>query len=268
MHKEAASIIVVASQTGRVLVMRRSSKSSFFPDAFVFPGGRVDPADKLLPGSYLKHTAVRELFEETGLLLCSPKTTISRNLRHSHRIRVLEKASEFSSLCKELGVGIDTESLLPWARWATPKAEPRRQFDTYFYLTQVPSEDSSVSTDPFGEASQVAWIHPKDLLASNRRGEIQLAPPTVYLLQELVTGVPKGARDMRCVHPQISVVSGSVSILLPGDESFDGVDKDSLCPRDLNESLAARFQGVHRLVKVSLDKTKFYWEIRKGVNKL
>ncbi|KIH44593.1 hydrolase, NUDIX family [Ancylostoma duodenale] len=66
--KAASSIIVVSRSTGRVLVMQRGAGAKFMPNALVFPGGVATPSDEKL-GPPTKIAALRELFEETGLII-------------------------------------------------------------------------------------------------------------------------------------------------------------------------------------------------------
>jgi 8-oxo-dGTP pyrophosphatase MutT (NUDIX family) len=78
---------------------RRSSRSGFAPDAYVFPGGAVDPQDGEMPDA-LRNAAARELFEEAG-------------------------------------VRLDATELLPFSHWITPPSEPRR-YDTHFFFARAP----------------------------------------------------------------------------------------------------------------------------------
>lgn len=80
---------------------RRSSRSGFAPDAYVFPGGTVDPQDGEMPEA-LRNAAVRELFEEAG-------------------------------------VRLDPAALVPFSHWITPPSEPRR-YDTHFFFAQAPAD--------------------------------------------------------------------------------------------------------------------------------
>src|SRR5918911_4423696 len=103
----AASAIVLRDGPMEVLMMRRHAKSSFVPDAWVFPGGALEDADlQRAEGDLLnamRYAAARELFEETGVSLGEP---------------------------------LDLEKLVWTSRWITPKGLAKR-FDTYFFLTYV-----------------------------------------------------------------------------------------------------------------------------------
>jgi 8-oxo-dGTP pyrophosphatase MutT (NUDIX family) len=99
----AASVILArAASSGFELYMtRRSARSGFAPDAFVFPGGTLEPQDGELPEA-LRRAAVRELFEEAG-------------------------------------VRIDPAALVPFSHWITPESEPRR-YDTHFFFAPAPAD--------------------------------------------------------------------------------------------------------------------------------
>jgi 8-oxo-dGTP pyrophosphatase MutT (NUDIX family) len=124
--RAAASVIVMRDEPLEVLLLRRNAKSSFVPNAWVFPGGMVEEADAratILDG--MKVTATRETFEETGLL-------------------------------------VDPEMLVWTSRWITPEGIPKR-FDTYFFLGVV-GRDAVVTIDGT-EIVESIWIAPADALA-------------------------------------------------------------------------------------------------------
>src|ERR1051325_5648744 len=102
--KDAATLILVdrSGKVPKVLLGKRHHGHKFMPGKFVFPGGRVDPADKLMPvakpldphaeANLMKHlqrasaakarafalAAIRETFEETGLLLGVPTSETAK----------------------------------------------------------------------------------------------------------------------------------------------------------------------------------------------
>jgi 8-oxo-dGTP pyrophosphatase MutT (NUDIX family) len=99
----AATVILARPAAGgfEVYLTRRSSRSGFAPDAYVFPGGTVDPQDGEMPEA-LRNAAVRELFEEAG-------------------------------------VRVDAAALVPFSHWITPPSEPRR-YDTHFFFARAPAD--------------------------------------------------------------------------------------------------------------------------------
>lgn len=122
----SASVIVLRDGPLEVLLLRRHEKSSFVPNAWVFPGGMADEADtrdSILHG--MRITAARETREETGLVL-------------------------------------DPDALVWTSRWITPEGIPKR-FDTYFFLGVV-ARDAIVTVDGH-EIVESLWIRPADALA-------------------------------------------------------------------------------------------------------
>lgn len=148
--KDAATLILVdrSGPVPKVLLGRRHHKHAFMPGKFVFPGGRVDLTDRLVPVAaplnpqteqhLMRHVsrpsptkaraialaAIRETFEETGLLLGKPITTT---------LRVPEGPwAEFA----RLGFAPDLSALHFIARAITPSRRPKR-FDTRFFAVDA-----------------------------------------------------------------------------------------------------------------------------------
>jgi len=171
--KDAATLILV-DRTGsipKVLLGKRHHKHSFMPGKFVFPGGRVDPSDRLMPvakpldmhaeQSLMRHTkrpsatraraialaAIRETFEETGLLL---------GARHDGPARVPDGPwSEFA----KAGFYPDLSTLHFIARAITPSRRPKR-FDTRFFAVDASAiahkVDGVVHAD--AELVELVWL--------------------------------------------------------------------------------------------------------------
>ncbi|GAA6010526.1 hypothetical protein JCM10207_001346 [Rhodosporidiobolus poonsookiae] len=168
----------------RVLLLQRHAQSSSYESAFVFPGGALDPVDqsaslaRFLPSpavdsaalsshadaasvQSLTLCALRETFEESGLLLLAPPPTstpgalerwqaLGARERKEWRDRVHENGEEFVKMLEWLGgkgeVGLmGGEGVREWARWITPLGLPRR-FDTTFFISLLPSSFVSSSS--------------------------------------------------------------------------------------------------------------------------
>jgi len=147
----AASAIVLRDAPLEVLMMRRPARSSFVPDAWVFPGGAVEEIDRArAKGDVLnamRYAAARELFEEAGVSLGEP---------------------------------LDLEKLVWTSRWITPKGSPKR-FDTYFFLTHVGRDVVAVAD--LREAVDMMWISPAEAI---QRPNFPLVFPTLKNLEALV----------------------------------------------------------------------------------
>jgi 8-oxo-dGTP pyrophosphatase MutT (NUDIX family) len=148
------------------------------PNAWVFPGGIVEPLDEELGGGTLLDTmrvaAIRETFEETGVWLGAP-------LEDAEAKRQALLAGEVGF--RELFHGVAFEQLVWTSRWITPVGIPKR-FDTYFFVAKA-SRDA-VATAGEHEAAEVAWIAPSEALARHAAGTMQMVLPTVKNLEALV----------------------------------------------------------------------------------
>lgn len=197
----AATVVLLrdAATGPEVLLLRRVHSAGFVPGAFVFPGGRVDLADAdpgLLgwcdgmagegefPAVEFRLAAIRETFEETGVLLARSVAgdTLDTSKLERWREALLAGEAELLELAESLGVRFALERLVPCAHWITPVVE-RRRYDTHFFLTRVP-EGVEVRVDP-REMSAAVWLTPARALELFRSGELPLVFPTVATLESL-----------------------------------------------------------------------------------
>lgn len=169
-------MVVVRRADGgiEVLVERRADGSRFAPGFVVFPGGLLEQGDDALALSWfgeasedLRACALRELYEETGLLLTA------------------------SGLRREPGRGSAREirfdppepsALVNMARWVAPEFLEVR-FDAWFFAVAAP-EGLEASADGV-EIERVWWARPDEVLAASTRGEASLMWPTLVTLEEL-----------------------------------------------------------------------------------
>ncbi|HET7436164.1 MAG TPA: NUDIX hydrolase [Thermoanaerobaculia bacterium] len=185
MHREvpalpAASVIVIRDAPLEVLMLRRHEQSSFVPNAWVFPGGMAEAADReLAHGAELeamKLAGVRETFEEAGIWL--GRTPLDD--AETKRRRLLNGELSFRELRQESPV--DVEQLVWTSRWITPIGIPKR-FDTWFFLAEV-SRDVIASAEKV-EAVEVLWIAPGEALAKQKARELQMVFPTIKNLEAI-----------------------------------------------------------------------------------
>jgi 8-oxo-dGTP pyrophosphatase MutT (NUDIX family) len=180
----AASAIVLRDSPFEVLMLRRHAKSSFVPNAWVFPGGIAEERDAELAraigdGSLLdtmRVTAVRETFEETGVWLGAPLEDAERK-RHE----LLAGTIAFHQLIES--APLDLTRLVWTSRWITPAGIPKR-FDTYFFLVTVSGE--AVASAEQQEVVEVTWLHPAAALEKYAAREMQMVFPTLRNLEALV----------------------------------------------------------------------------------
>lgn len=242
-----------------VLMLERHG-SIAFPGAHAFPGGGVDPTDGDAPGATLPAAqrwaaagegdrppdalpywvaAVRELFEEVGILLaerdgCAVEGRLAPDVA-GLRARMLA-GEAFGPLLAAAGLVPATHRLFYFARWITPTVNPRR-WDTRF-LVGVAPRGCEVEVDGTETVSAV-WLSPRDALRRYESGEIQLLPPTVRTLDDLgrfpsVEAVLADARDrvVRPVTPEIVQDGATTAISYPTHSARDAAAVHRLVLRD------------------------------------
>ncbi|HVB76666.1 MAG TPA: NUDIX hydrolase [Candidatus Nitrosotalea sp.] len=153
--RPAATVVLVDGRAPwRVLLVRRPATASFGPGRLVFPGGAVDAGDELL-GEPERVAAVRELFEEAGMLLARTENGQRARAREQQALRsAVDSGLTFQQGLLRLGLRPDLARLAPLARIVTPPWRPRR-FDTHFYIAQRPSGQSVIPQ--IGEVTDWTW---------------------------------------------------------------------------------------------------------------
>lgn len=189
-----------------VLLVRRSRSAGFVPGAYVFPGGRVDPADGApealdrLAGTtpaelarrlgleeggtpsaaaYLV-AAFRETFEETGLLPGTPADAEPPDA--TLRDQLLRDEIPFHEVLARMDATLDAGEAAYIAHWVTPEAEPRR-YDTRFFALRV--EAGPPVRMHAGEIVAALWTTPAEALVRHEDGDLPMVFPTVHTLEGL-----------------------------------------------------------------------------------
>jgi 8-oxo-dGTP pyrophosphatase MutT (NUDIX family) len=215
-------------------LLTRVTQMAFAAGMTVFPGGRVDDDDATLPlaggdvaalaarfdcsvpiAHALLGAAVRETFEETGVLLTVPFADLSGARADVELGRV-----SFGELLRANGLAVDAGALHPWARWVTPAGEVRR-YDTRFFVGAMP--DTALAQHVTSEASEACWIPIAAAIEQAQRGERQLLPPTVATLASLLPFATvadalasSDTRPLDPVRPELRLgEDGSVAVELP-----------------------------------------------------
>jgi endoribonuclease LACTB2 len=162
------------------------------PPAAGFPESlHEEPGPDLLPG--ILACAIRELFEEVGLLLSTPSPDPAAlgalGALDIARHALLDKSKTFPQVLADLGVTPDASRLVWAGRWVTPPFAPLR-FDNRFFLLEWPeSEPVQPSVLP-GECDDGEWIDPRAAWESWRRGDVLAAPPILHILDVLAHDGP------------------------------------------------------------------------------
>lgn len=223
----------------RVVMVRRNDKSSF-KNATVFPGGNVDEADhaaedpkrvaedgQIVPTlDAFRRCAVRETFEETGILLTTPPVTFESGERKRWRAKVHDSGTQFGKLLDHFGTSLDLDALIHYANWITPAGLPRR-YNTMFFLTTVQSKDTLPARHDAAETLEVMHFTPQEAIRASHKGEILLFPPQMYMLSDLAlvkdySELLSVMRDRPVVTVQPQMKKELAAIVLPGDEARGG----------------------------------------------
>lgn len=190
--RPAATVVVLREMPGprprvEVLLVKRNDTVAFMAGAYVFPGGRVDDADRFGAAdeeAAYRNAGARELLEEAN-------------------------------------VRIDADALRLIAHWVTPEIEIRR-YDTRFFLALMP--EGQEARHDAGETTAFEWLTPAEAIARSKSGSIQLPPPTWTTLRQLerfqsVDEVFAWARTkaVPCVMPGFHKDETQTFLTLPGD---------------------------------------------------
>jgi 8-oxo-dGTP pyrophosphatase MutT (NUDIX family) len=223
----------------QVFLQRRVAGMAFAGGMTVFPGGGVDSTDRPdadrwtgpdpgwwgerlacaadLAGA-LVHAAVRETFEECGVLLAGPG--LPDGLER-HRGDLVARRRTFPDLLADTGLVLRADLLRPWARWITPPGAPRR-YDTAFFAALVP--DGQEADAHTTEAVEATWWHPVEALERRHAGDMKLMPPTLRTLQEIAEHPDSAAvlaaadeRVIRPITPEVRQDGDDVVVVLPDE---------------------------------------------------
>ncbi len=208
--RAAATVLLVRDGPGGIetFVLRRIAQMAFAAGMTVFPGGGVDPSDRSpeigwagpdptwwgtalgaepADARALVVAAVRELFEETGVLLAGrepggPVAVLAERDAEDARAALLDRRATLAQLLDSAGLRIRSDLLRPWANWLTPPGQGRR-YDTFFFAAGLPvGQQARMLTT---EADLGQWRRPDDLFAERAAGRTKLMPPTMVMLRDL-----------------------------------------------------------------------------------
>lgn len=190
----AATVLLLRDDAAaglQVLMTRRSSKASFAPGAYVFPGGGIETADAAAhpladhrpgqTGEALTQAiaAIRESFEELGIVLA----------RHAdgawagaHDIARLDRKAPFAAQCAAHGLRLAADAMFLLAHWTTDRDLPKR-FSVPFLAARMPPGQTPVADN--AEQFAPEWISPADALARHAAGTFFMIFPTIRTLERL-----------------------------------------------------------------------------------
>lgn len=258
---DAATIVLVrdampGEATGggiEVLLLERHLDSDFAGGALVFPGGKVDAADRELDparweGADLRTwgerlgvgtrsdalgllvAGVRETFEEAGILLARREdgsAIVAADLdtpsfvEARRRLASRDERYDWRPWLEQQRLVLDLGALAMWSWWVTPTGMHKR-FDTRFLLARLPA-DQAAAHDRV-EMTSLRWVSPSEALAAQARGDIVMIYPTRRNLRDLaryddtdsLLAAAHGDRvDRRMIMPSVVEVDGEPMVQHP-----------------------------------------------------
>jgi 8-oxo-dGTP pyrophosphatase MutT (NUDIX family) len=231
-----------------VFMMVRHYEIDFNSGALVFPGGSVDKGDlEIIERSELysggegldtaslsfRIAAIRETFEESGILLARPRGSKAlveagraREIEAIHRAALCEGKTSFLNVLADNGLWLALDELVPYAHWITPEGMPKR-FDTWFFLAAAPPDQ--LGAHDGRESTDSIWVSPREALAGGETGRFKLPFPTTRNLIKLgkqpsVKAALDEARgkEVVTVMPVMTKLNGGRQLRIPPEAGYDG----------------------------------------------
>jgi 8-oxo-dGTP pyrophosphatase MutT (NUDIX family) len=225
-----------------VFLVKRHGLSDVLGGAHVFPGGKVDAEDVEVvhrldrnaadlhaalgeasltesAAAALHVAAIREVFEETGVLYSPVEATLAQQA-----CGLMREGRRFDEVIGAMDLRLTTAGLAPWSRWITPLVGGvvRKRFDTRFFVAAVPAGQDPVHDEH--EATESVWMPPRAALEQYWQGSMQLAPPQIMSLAHLarLSTVDEALSQARrrvppCIQPESFEFDGSRAVCYPGD---------------------------------------------------
>ena len=155
-------LLVRGRDPWELLLVHRPGGSDFAAGAYVFPGGTVHAGD-MGWGDEIRMAAVREVFEEVGILLARRGRRFARQAESDGVRSLVEGGKSFGEALRELRLEPALDRLVMFARWVTP-VQLRRRFDARFFLAHIPSGQEVRPQE--GEVTDWLWTTPANALSS------------------------------------------------------------------------------------------------------
>lgn len=201
----SATVLLLRDQPKlQVLMVKRHYEIDFAAGALVFPGGKANDEDSasdwadLTDGDYspeeqaARISAVREAYEEAGIILARPKSARGKNAAlvgkdvatklDPMRGPVDRREASFLQLIREHDLVLALDSLVHFGHWITPTMMPKR-FDTHFYLAPTPPHQ--VAEQDGRETTEAIWLGAQQALDMEVAGDATIIFPTRMNLGKL-----------------------------------------------------------------------------------
>ncbi|WP_417547587.1 MBL fold metallo-hydrolase [Marinobacter segnicrescens] len=238
----------------QVLLLQRTWDASFMPGFYVFPGGAVDEADQRCAeyltggddrsvshdlgldagGSHYMIAAIRESFEEAGVLLALDDNGDFLPQDHpafADRDAMIAGDQTLAGICHQHQLSLPVDRLAYLAHWITPPGPPRR-FDTRFFVAVMP--DGQTPAHDRVETIDHVWLTPEQAMDEHRQGTRLFASPTLRTLR-ILAGFDTTSDLLRHAHsqppapapdkPWPATRQGKPVSVEPGTPAFDEVHK-------------------------------------------
>lgn len=231
-----------------VFMMVRHHQIEFNSGALVFPGGSVDAGDQeivkrsdLYSGGEglsdadrgFRIAAIRETFEESGILLARAKGTgtpvdakRAGEIADKHRVALNEHKISFLSILADNDLQLALDTLVPYAHWITPEGMPKR-FDTWFFLAAAPPDQ--LGAHDGRESTDSIWVSPREAVEGGESGRFKLPFPTTRNLirlakQPTLKSALEHASGMSIVTvmPVMTKTESGRQLRIPREAGYDG----------------------------------------------
>ncbi len=246
--RPSSTVVLVraAAASPEIFMVRRHERSSFGA-AFAFPGGVVDAEDSEIyefcqgltnesasarlgiekDGLKYYSSAIRELFEESGVLLADYSSVDEDLVKVRNALN--EGSLNWAEWVTENKLTLYCDQLHYFSHWVTPESLPKR-YSTRFFLTVLPEGQTAEHCG--GELTESYWVTAKGMLAAGRRGDAKLHYPTIKTLESVarhkdLESVVDWARSssewgVTSMAPEVIIRKGKPEIVLPGDKDYPG----------------------------------------------
>lgn len=182
-----AATVVIFRKAGEdalpeLLMVQRAREMRFAGGAAVFPGGRVDPADRelaarILPGcdqevAAAKVAGIRETLEETGLAIAVDRPVSAEEAASARAM--LDREGALAPVLEQFGWNLLLDRLTLFAHWCPPRD---KAFDTRFFVTDLGTGAVDIAVDAT-ENTRLFWASAEEALRLSGAGEISVIFPT------------------------------------------------------------------------------------------
>lgn len=186
--KDASAIIL--EKDGKVLWAQRNPKIKFLGGWHAFPGGKLENSDAEIAVKNCENkdlqrfivSAVREIFEEVGVLLVRNGDKLTKGQRASLHDDLISERSSFKEILDDWGLWIDATDFLYTGFWTTPQFSPVR-FKTRFFIAECPRKQTPYAA--ISELQNIEFITPNEALNRWKKSEVLISPPVLISLQVL-----------------------------------------------------------------------------------